>query len=293
MQNFRYMVDSHSPVGSVRFAVWSSLLVIAALLAYLYGRVAYELAQDWLTNPGFSHGIIIPPFAAYVTWLQRKRITAISPAPDLRGLWIQGLACLLYLLGRMAAEFFLMRVALVIELAGLLWTLWGWPRVRALAFPLLLLVTMVPLPNIVYNTLSSPLQLFATSAGTSLARLFGVAVFQDGNVINLAGLSLGVNEACSGLNSLSALLVTGVLAGFLVCANPLNRALVVVMGVPIAVAGNVLRVAGTAILADHNERYALGFYHAFSGWLVFILGCFTLLGIAYLLRNTLERRRTA
>ena len=90
-------------------------------------------------------------------------------------------------------------------------------RWMTLAFPLVLLATMVPLPTLVYSAVSAPLQLFASDVSTNLAQLLGVAVYRDGNIIHLANISLGVEEACSGLNSLSALMVVSLLIGFLIC----------------------------------------------------------------------------
>jgi exosortase len=202
-------------------------------------------------------------------------------------------ACLLYVLGKLGAEFFLPRLSFVILLAGLIWTFWGYGRLRTLAFPLLLLATMVPLPVLVYNSIAAPLQLFASDVATNLAQLLGVAVYRDGNVIHLAHISLGVEEACSGLNSLSALMVASLLLGFLVCQRIGIRVLLFALSIPLSIAVNVLRVTGTAVIADYREEFAMGFYHLFSGWLVFIAGFAILYGIATgldRLTRTMDRR---
>ena len=107
-----------------------------------------------------------------------------------------------------------------------------------------------------------------------------MAVYRDGNVIHLANISLGVAEACSGLNSLSALMVASLLIGFLVCQRTSLRVLLFALSIPLSIAVNVLRVTGTAVIADYYEEFAMGFYHSFSGWLVFIGGFAVLYGIA-------------
>lgn len=116
------------------------------------------------------------------------------------------------------------------------------------------------------------MQLFASRVATDLAQALGVTVFRDGNIIHLAQISLGVAEACSGLSSLSAMVVASLLLGFLAEASIPGRILLLVLSVPLAIAVNVLRVSGTAVLADYQTEFALGFYHAFSGWLVFLVG---------------------
>lgn len=253
-------------------AIWFETAVIAALIVILYSEIIPDLVSDWWTQPALSYGLLIPPMALYIASLRRNITFAIPAQRSWSGCWLVAFSCLVFLAGSLSAEFFLSRISLVILLAGLVWTFWGWARLRTLAFPFLLLATMVPLPQLVYNSLSAPLQLFASSVATDLAQALGVTVFRDGNIIHLAHVSLGVAEACSGLSSLSAMVVASLLLGFLASASMVGRILLLVSSVPLAIAVNVVRVTGTAVLADYQTDFALGFYHAFSGWLVFLVG---------------------
>jgi exosortase len=270
--------------SAVRPVVWK-LGLISILIALLYAEVLADLAHDWWTVESLSYGLLVPPMALYVAWLRRK-ITLREPAiPDNRGLWLIGSACLTYVIGKLGAEFFLPRISFVILLAGFVWTYWGIARFRTLSFPLILLATMVPLPVIVYNAAAAPLQLFASDVATSTAQALGISVYRDGNIIQLANLSLGVEEACSGLNSLSTLIVGSILLGFLRLTRPATRVALFALSIPLAIGVNVVRVTGTAVIADHYREIAQGFYHAFSGWLVFVLG----FGAQYLLTLCLAR----
>src|SRR5579859_140896 len=259
---------------------WLQVLVLIALIGVLYGQVLVDLAGDWWTEPSFSQGLLIPPLALYVAWTRRSLTLAQPIQPDNRGVWLIGFSCLLFMLGKLSAEFFFPRISFVLLIAGLAWTFWGYARLRTLAFPFVLLATMVPLPTLVYNAVSAPLQLFASDVSTSLAQLLGVAVYRDGNIIHLANISLGVEEACSGLNSLSALMVVSLLIGFLICPRMSVRVLLFALSIPLSIAVNILRVTGTAIIADYHEQFALGFYHSFTGWLVFIAGFAILYSLA-------------
>ena len=261
---------SHDPaVDRLR---WIKISVIAALVVALYFEILPDLAMEWWTVDASSYGMLVPPITLYIVYLRRHVTLSIPAQSDLRGLWLVSFACLVFLAGKLSAEFFLARISFVVLLAGLAWTFWGARRTRTLAFPFVLLGTMVPLPGIVYNTAAAPLQLFASSVATSLAQAFGISIYRDGNVIHLANASLGVAEACSGLNSLSALVVGSLLLGFLEDASILGRVLLFLLSVPLAIAVNVVRVTGTAILADYHLEFAMGFYHMLSGWLVFVLG---------------------
>lgn len=260
---------SHSKVSAV---VWTQIAAIAILIVWLYSFIIPDLASEWWTVDSSSYGMLVPPIVLYIVYLRREVILAIPVRRDPRGLLLTGLGCLVFLAGSLSAEFFLARISFVIVSAGIVWTFWGAPRLRSVAFPFILLATMVPLPAIAFNTIAAPLQLFASTIATNLAQALGVSVFRDGNVIHLANASLGVAEACSGLNSLSALVVGALLLGFLEDASILGRLLLLVISIPLAIAVNVLRVTGTAVLADYNVEFAMGFYHLLSGWIVFALG---------------------
>jgi exosortase len=251
---------------------WIQGSFIVIFLTLLFGNVLLDMFNDWWNVPAYSQGMLLPPLALYVAWLGRGRTMAEPAAAEYAGLLFIAFGCVSFLFGRVASEFFMMRMAFVIVIAGIVWTFWGMRRLRTLVFPLLLLATMVPLPAIVYNSLAAPLQLLASDVAARMAQACGVSVFRDGNILELAGTSLGVAEACSGLNSLSALVVGSVLLGYLVCERLPGRALLFLLAAPLAVLVNIIRVAGTALLADWNHEFALGFYHSFSGWLVFVFG---------------------
>jgi exosortase len=252
--------------------LWIKIAVTVGLIAALYSFILPDLAWEWWTVDASSYGMLIPPIALYLVWIRRQTIVAIPAQPDGRGLALVAAACFVFLLGQLAAEFFLARISFVLLLAGLTWTFWGFARLKAMTFPFILLLTMVPLPGLVYNSVAAPLQLLASTTATDIAQLLGVSIYRDGNIIHLATTSLGVAEACSGLNSLSSLVVGSLLLGYLEEASITGRILLTLLSVPLAIGVNVVRVAGTAVLADYRPEYAMGFYHLFSGWLVFVMG---------------------
>jgi exosortase len=269
---------------------WSGLLPIplAILLFAVFGKALAELFHDWVNAPEHSQGLAIVPAAMLVAWLRRRAVKALPKACDLRGLALGAAGCALHLFSRLASALYLSQLAFVLVVAGLIWTFWGAARLRRLALPLLLLTTAIPLPSLVYVSLSMPLQVLASKAACWVADAGGIAIYREGNIIHLAGMSVGVWEACSGLNSLAALIAGGVLLGALLCRLALTRMLVCISAVPIAVAANIARVTGTALLSDWHPAYAMGFYHAFSGWLVFVLGGTGLYGAAIGLRRVFD-----
>lgn len=270
-------------------AVWLQIGVIATLVSLLFGDVLVRMAHDWFANPAWSQGVLLPPLALYIAWLHRDQTLSISSECDIYGLLLTAFACLTFLAGKLASEEFATRISFVILLAGVIWTFWGRRRLRTLTYPILLLASMVPLPALLYNSFAAPLQLLASDLGARLAQAVGISMFRDGNIIELANVSLGVEEACSGLNSLAALCVSGLLFGYITCSGLTWRIVVFLVAIPLAIVINAVRVAGTAILADQNQVFAMGFYHLFSGWLVFLAGATILYLTARLLHAIAER----
>jgi exosortase len=267
-------------------------ICIVALVGFLYAWSLGDMAYAWWIYPNLSQGLLIPPLALYFAWQARRQILIHPAIPDSRGSTLLLFSCILFLVGNLAAEYFLPRISFVLLLMALTWMFWGVARLRALAFPFMLLATMVPLPALLYNSVTTPLQLLASDLSTRLAQICGVSIYQDGNVIHLATISLGVEEACSGLNSLSALVVASLLLGEVYACRKVTRFILFALATPIAIAANILRVTGTAILADWRAELASGFYHSFSGWLVFLAGYAMLFLATQVVRYFLDKGQT-
>jgi exosortase len=178
-------------------------------------------------------------------------------------------------------------------IAGLTIFFMGWEVLRTILFPLLFLVLMVPLPAIVFSQITFPLQILASKLSAGLLPLLGVPVLREGNVINLPAMPLEVAEACSGIRSLLSLTTLAIMYGYLLEKRVAIRVLLALASVPIAVAANGLRIVGTGLLVQYwDPDKAEGFFHAFSGWLIFVVSLLML----FILHQGLiffERRKEA
>ena len=282
------MQSAAQPVDSTidwKSLPWGPIGLVAAFLVALYWDVIPPMVEVWMTDEGYSHGILVPPLALYVAWLHKDEIFALPAQQDPRGVFLTLFGCLTFLIGRLGAEFFLTRMSLVIILAGLTLTFWGAARFAKLLFAFFLLATMVPLPAIIYNRLAAPLQLFASWVSAATLEMMGIPVFRDGNILNLAQISLGVAEACSGLRSISSLTVLSLVVGYFVNKTVPVRVLLFFLAFPTAIAVNVLRIVVTALAAREDAALARGLFHSFSGWVVFLLG----FGLLYLMAFGLSK----
>jgi len=185
-------------------------VLLAASFLLLYGGVVRHLVHDWIRDENYSHGFLIIPLALYFAWERRTRLAALSLAPSNIGLIIVFGSLGVLLAGVLGAELFLTRVSLIGLTAGSIVFLLGWQALRVLAFPVALLLLMIPIPALIFNQIAFPLQLLASQVGETALRTLGVPVLREGNVIVLANTSLEVAEACSGIRSLISLLTLGI-----------------------------------------------------------------------------------
>ena len=260
-------------------------LMFVTLLAVLYWSVAVNLVHQWWSDENYSHGFLVPLFSGYLVWRRRG---ALTPMP-VRRHWIGwpvlvfGLGCLV--IGDLAAENFLQRSSLIVVVAGLVLVNLGTSAFRLVAFPLAYLFFMIPMPATIFYKLAFPLQMLAAANSAAVLDLLGVPVLLDGNVIHLSRVTLGVAEACSGIRSLISLLALAVAWAYLTLPSLPAMAILVAAAIPITIAANAARIVITGLIGQSfGMQYAQGFFHTFSGWLIFIVAFVCLLAVHSLIR---------
>ena len=296
--------------------LWRVLAVSFAIL-FAYATVLIKLGQHWWTDENYSHGLLIPLIIGYILWSQRERLTKQPLQPSyfwgttlvvsgLLGLWA----------GTAGAELYIQRISFVVVLAGTVIYFWGFRFIRIAAVSFGLLLLAIPIPAIIFNKIAFPLQIFASKCAVWSMRLLDLPVLRQGNVIELVPLGGGeikrleVVEACSGIRSLMTLATLAVVFAFL--THPRDRedpgkptsglksyglwrsTVLVLSAVPIAIITNAGRVSGTGVLAHYyGTKVADGFFHTFSGWVIYIVAFVMLFAVGWLLdRFKQAARRT-
>jgi exosortase len=301
-------------------------LAIAAALAFVYFTVLVKLGRDWWSDENYSHGLLVPFVIGYILWHERKRLAATQIQAHV-WLGVAGVVVSLVMLwaGVAGAELFVQRMSIVVMLVSVAIYFWGFRLLRLLAVPLALFILAIPIPQIVFNKIAFPLQLFASRCAVSAMQLFDISVLRQGNVIELMPLGahepkrLAVVEACSGIRSLMTLVTLAVVYayftkpksagsdgdndgatakemrtrrprsqrsvdGFLRKYTFWRAVILVVAAVPIAILTNALRVSGTGVLAHYyGTRVADGFFHTFSGWVIYVAAALLLFATGWVL----------
>ena len=273
---------------------WQALAMLL-LMAWLYASILARLFLQWVgpaRDPNFEHGIFVPLFALFVLWQDRKRLQAIAPAPSWAGLPLIALGLLMLIVGVLGAENFLSRASLLVLLAGLVVLFQGWTFFRAVLFPWAFLLLMIPIPALILQQVTFPLQMLAAKLATALLQLVQVPVLREGNVIVLASMPLDVAEACSGIRSLLTLVTLAIIYGYLMETRIWMRVVLAFSAVPIAVVANSFRIFGTGLLVQYwDPDKAEGFFHTFSGWLIFVVALIMLFALHRVLSSLFTQER--
>jgi exosortase len=246
----------------------AAILLVIASFVVLYHQVISELVQDWLRDGNYSHGFLIVPLALYFAWERRYSFAGTYSRPSSAAFLLIIFAVIATVLNMHS---FVDRIAMLICVMGGLAFIHGWARMKVMAFPIAFLLLMIPIPAILFNPVAFPLQLLSSRFGEWTLVACQVPVFREGNVIHLANTSLEVAEACSGIRSLISLLSLAIVYGYFTESRIWVRIVLALSSVPVAIVANAFRVAGTGLAAHYRGAdVAEGFFHSFSGWLVFL-----------------------
>lgn len=265
-------------INSTNLSAYGLPALVALVFLLLTWPVWQWLWGEWMANSYYSHGILVPLVTLFLV-IQRMRNDV-----SLSGKWQRGgnggvaataisLCFFLYCLNGRA--YYLAAFAVVALILGLVWSLADFYTLRRLLFPLTYLVFMIPLPFVEYATL--PLALFTGVCAGSIVRFLGFDITIVGNAVTLPNANLVIGAQCSGVNSIIALTALLTLAAYLLDGPLWGRCVLVLMAIPLAMLGNILRVASLLMVARaYGANAAFTFYHDYSG-IVFFLGVFLLM----------------
>lgn len=271
---------------------WIGLVVLIGLLAALFFEIVSLLVKQWLESEEYSHGIMIPFIAAFLIWQKQNELAELN----FKGAWL-GLVpvivgLLLYMVGELATLYIIVEYSLLIILMGGAWAVTGNRIFSKIWVPLFFLFFAIPLPNFLYQGLSTKLQLISSWLGVSFIRLCDISVLLEGNVIDLGAMRLQVAEACNGLRYLFPLTSVAFMCAYFYQEKFWKRAVIFLSSIPITIFMNSFRIGAIGVMVEYwGKSMAEGFLHDFEGWIVF-MGCTAiLLGEMWLLAQIGGNRR--
>jgi exosortase len=263
------MTQTLAAVRAIRPYALAAFAVPLAVLLWAYWTALGEAADRWAHDPLYSHGYLVPAFAALLLWLRRGELTAAALRPSWWGLAILAAAAVTRLLGIFFHFEYLDPLSLLPGLAGVVVLIAGWAYLRwawpAIAF----LFFMLPLPFSASEALAGHLQIMATDASTFLLQTLGQPAVAEGTLIHLNEGALNVEEACSGLRMLMVFFALSTAVALLMRKPLWERLVVCASAVPIALVTNLLRITATGLLHETaGKEVADAVFHDLAGWLM-------------------------
>lgn len=271
------------------------VLFAASLLVMLFGyhllllRHAPSVFNDQMEDMSF--GWYVPVFSLYVIWSERRKIAESVGNPSLWGLLTILPFAFAGFLGARGTQVRLEIVGFVGMLLGLVWAMFGMKAMRQVLFPVLFLLFCLPLHTYL-DLVTIHLRMLAVSIGYGVLQGCGVDIVREGTMLvsPVGEFSIDVAEPCSGMRSLFAMMA--LTAGYAYFTQPtwLRRGLLFALSIPIAVIGNVARIVSiVAIAVTCSSDFATGFYHDYSGYVVFLVAVFLMVAMGGLITKGAEK----
>ena len=240
-----------------------------AVLLWMHWPSLTNMVGDWSSDPKYTHGYLVPAFSLGLLWIRRDRLASWAPRPSIWGVVLITIAAAVFFLGGMIVVPWFQGLALVLALLGWSVLVGGWTILKWTGPSVLFLVFMLPLPGRVETMLGLPLQSIATRCGVVLLQLLGVPAVNEGNTILLTTQTIEVAEACNGLAMLITFVAIATAFAIVIDRPAIDKALIVVSSIPIAIVCNVARITLTGYLHEKvGERIANLVFHDLAGWLL-------------------------
>lgn len=281
---------ARTPADSVRMG-WGTTVALLILICVTYADSLQYMLHIWMSDENYGHGMFVPVIATVLIWNRRHTVADVPVTHQWWSLGLLTFAAALFVAGLLSALYILQLLSWWLSIVALVTAMIGLSGVVSLMFPLLFLLTMLPLPQFVSQGLANQLQLISSSLGVGCLQLVGITAFREGNVIDLGPIQLQVVEACSGLRYLIPLITLALLFAYLFNRTWWKRALICLSSIPIAIALNGFRIGLVGVLVEYfGAEAADGALHFVEGWMLFVASVGLLSLVVWLLgtRSFLE-----
>ncbi|MBI5027180.1 MAG: exosortase [Nitrospirae bacterium] len=268
--------------------------VAYSLLVIIYIPTFYKLFSYGWKVADYSHGPLILLVFLWLIW-RKKGVFSSSPSdnrvhPFALSVLLIGL--FLYTVGSIHKILMVETFSLIPVLIGTTGFLLGREALRQVLFPAVFLIFLIPPPLFFIDMLTSPLKMIVASVSEPLLRFAGYLVSRNGVILFIGDYSIVVGDECSGIRSLISLMSVGAVYAYLQNVSNLKKSVLFLSIIPIAICANIFRLMLLALITYHfGEAAGQGFFHNFSGILLFIIALISLIILDVLIdrRNQNDR----
>jgi exosortase len=270
-----------SSVGAAHKVSRVQAIALGALLIAAFWPVLLSIYGSWFDERSYmEHGILVIPAAAYMAWAKRDKLATVVPQPSLAwGVGLLAWGALQAVFGTLGQWVWVSRTAFLISLVGAIALVYGLRMIKELTYPLCTLVLMIAPPNFVFERLTLQLQLLASRLGAAALEALGYSVLREGNILEMVGIKLSVEEACSGIRSLVAILFMCVLYNYFFVDKKSMRIWILLFAIPIAILGNAVRIVATGVAGQYNQAWVSGATHEAFGYVSVVVAAAGCIGV--------------
>ena len=247
-----------------------ALLIFWTLLAglFLYNTAVTSVIGAVLHRQGSSHGVFVPFISGIFLWMNRNSILKIEPRYDYLGIPLLaiGIVFPLFTIGTYHLQF----LSFIIFVAGLVIIHLGRKYFKEISFPLLFLITMIPIPKNINIILANCIRDISFGGSSWIISLLGVPFMKEGLLIYLPNAVLKVNLGCSGIRYLISFFVFGIAYAYLYRKNTWSRLIIIASIFPISFIASIFRLTAIFLLTYIFGPYMAEYWpHVFISWSVF------------------------
>lgn len=275
---------------SIKPASWLKGILYSLLIVLIYrSSLQWLILRDW-PREDYSYACLIPLVVLYLLWEKRSELISTPSTPSWMGLFPLGVGLVLFWLGELGGEFFAQYISLWLVIVGVCWMHLGWRKLKTVGFAFIMMLAMFPFPYFINAKISLTLKLLSSQLGVWMLHLYGMSAYREGNVIDLGFTQLQVVDACSGLRYLFPLMILSLIVAYWFKGRFWKKAVLFLSSIPIAIVVNSFRIALTGVLYSFwGPAVAEGFFHGFSGWLIFLFTTAILLAEMWVLKKIGKR----
>jgi len=272
----------------LNYSIWMLVVVLYLPIFWKLYRVRWDLLD-------YTHAYFILPISLWLVWRKREQLKALlkiaEPGKNYYGLVSLSVGILIFLFASRFDYSFLITISLLPVLVGLVYSLYGIDTLKLLSFPIAYLLLLVPPPMSIIDSITLPMRYGISNLTEKILGLLNYPITREGLLLNIGYNEIFMGQPCSGFRSLITLFSLGLIYVYISKTRFINKVILIFFVIPLALLGNLIRVITLCLITFYfGEEAGQGFFHNFSGIVMFIITILGLIGIETILDKMSDQR---
>jgi exosortase len=271
-------------------------LLVAGMYSPLFYRLYFKTDHFW--SEDYSHAFFILPIALWLVWRKRKNLFQAAreqrdePYKSASGLFILIVGILMSIVGWRQGNYFVYQISMVPVIFGMIIFLYGGRMSKTLAFPIFYLLFIAPPPAPILDAITMPMRRGVSVTTELILNLLNYPITREGLLLTIGFNDIYMAPACSGFRSLVTMFAL-VLVYVYITKGGLGKKLILVSFIaPLAMTGNLIRILTLCLITFYfGDEAGQGFFHNFSGIVIFVITISGLMGVELVIDKFLSKKQ--